>query len=160
MGLGANKTLRLPVDWYALIDDVVLREPERVVTRHRLDASDPFFRDHFPGRPVLPGVLATEALVQAARLLLEGHAEGAHRWVLGSAKAVRFSRFLTPGQWLVCDVKLLSASPEEAKVAVTGLVDADGRGGKASFEGLPTAVSGRLMLRPARFGAARNSQGS
>ncbi len=148
------------MDWYAFVDDVVLREPERVVTRHRLDTTDPFFRDHFPGRPVLPGVLATEALVQAGRLLLKGHVEGAGRWVLGSARAVRFSRFLTPGQWLGCDVRLLSASPEEAKVAVAGLVGDDGEFDIASLDGLPTAVSGRLVLRPARFGAAWNPRGS
>jgi 3-hydroxyacyl-[acyl-carrier-protein] dehydratase len=148
------------VDWYAFVDDVVLHEPERVVTRHRLDETDPFFRDHFPGRPVLPGVLATEALVQAGRVLLEGHVEGGLRWVLGSAKAVRFSRFLTPGQWLVCDVRLLSATPEEAKLAVAGLVGEGGEIDVAALDGLPTAVSGRLVLRPARFGPAWNPRGS
>lgn len=148
------------MDWYAFVDDVLLHEPERVVTRHRLDQSDPFFRDHFPGRPVLPGVLATEALVQASRILLGGHAEGAERWVLGSARAVRFSRFLTPGQWLVCDVKLLAASAEEARVAVAGFVSEDDRCDAAAPDGLPTAVSGRLVLRPARFGAAWNPRAS
>lgn len=145
---GANKTLRLPVDWYALIDDVLLREPDRVVTRHRLDAGDPFFRDHFPGRPVLPGVLATEALVQAGRVLLEG---SPGRWVLGSARAVRFSRFLEPGQWLVADVRLLGATPGEAKLAVSGHASDDGRCDPADLAALPTAVSGRLTLRLARL---------
>jgi|GEM_PF-774950 len=148
------------MDWYVFVDDVVLREPERIVTRHRLDESDQFFRDHFPGRPVFPGVLATEALVQAGRLLLEGHVEDAKRWVLGSARAVRFSKFLTPGQWLVCDAKLLSVAPEEAKVAVTVLVGPDAECDVAALDGLPTAVSGRLTLRPSRLAAAWNPRGS
>lgn len=152
------------MDWYAFVDDTLLCEPERVVTRHRLNEADPFFRDHFPGRPVLPGVLATEALVQASRLLLEGHVdehvEGARRWVLGSARAVRFSTFLTPGQWLVCDVKLLGVSAEEAKLAVAGLVCGQGPCDLDALEGLATAVTGRLVLRPARFGAAWNPRAS
>lgn len=158
--MGANKTLRLPVDWYAFVDDILLHEPERVVTRHRLNPGDPFFRDHFPGRPVLPGVLATEALMQASRIMLDGHVGGAHRWVLGSARAVRFSKFLTAGQWLVCDVKLLGASAEEAKVAVAGHVCEDGKCDAEALDGLPTAVSGRLVMRPARFGAAWNPRAS
>lgn len=146
--------------WYAFVDDILLHEPERVVTRHRLDPSDPFFRDHFPGRPVLPGVLATEALVQASRIVLDGHVEGAGRWVLGSARAVRFSKFLTPGQWLVCDVKLLGVSTEEAKLAVAGHVCEDGECDTEALDSLPAAVSGRLVLRPARFGAAWNPRAS
>ncbi|UYV12192.1 MAG: hypothetical protein NCW75_12930 [Phycisphaera sp.] len=148
------------MDWYAFVDDILLHEPERVVTRHRLDQGDPFFRDHFPGRPVLPGVLATEALVQASRILLGDHVEGAARWVLGSARAVRFSKFLTPGQWLVCDVKLLRASAEEAKVAVAGLVADEAECDLGTLGGLPTAISGRLVLRPARIGGAWNPRAS
>lgn len=148
------------MDWYAFVDDILLHEPHRVVTRHRLDQSDLFFRDHFPGRPVLPGVLATEALVQASRILLGDQVEGAERWVLGSAWAVRFSKFLTPGQWLVCDVKLLAASAKEARVAATGLVCEGGQCDLDALDGLPTAVSGRLVLRPARFGAAWNPRAS
>ncbi len=148
------------MDWYAFVDDILIQEPDRVITRHRLDSADPFFRDHFPGRPVLPGVLAIEALVQAGRLVLDGRVEDAPRWVLGSARAVRFSRFLTPGQWLVCDVRLLGVKAGEAKLAVSGHASEDGQCEPSDLEGLPTAVSGRLTLRPARFGATWNPQGS
>jgi 3-hydroxyacyl-[acyl-carrier-protein] dehydratase len=136
------------VDWYAFADDILLREPDRVVTRHRLDPADPFFRDHFPGRPVLPGVLATEALVQAGRVLL---ADRDGRWVLGSARAVRFNRFLSPGQWLVAEVRLLGDVGEDAKLAVSGHASDDGRVDPADLGSLEAAVSGRLTLRRARL---------
>ncbi len=138
------------MDWYALIDDILVREPQRVVTRHRLDGADPFFRDHFPGRPVLPGVLAIEALVQAGRVLLESRVDQADRWVLGSARAVRFSSFLRPGQWLVCEVGLANLAGEEATISATGRACDDGDMDLDDLKALPAAVTGRLVLRRAR----------
>ncbi|MFI4915198.1 MAG: 3-hydroxyacyl-ACP dehydratase FabZ family protein [Phycisphaerales bacterium JB060] len=147
------------MDWYALTDDILLHEPDRVVTRHRLDADDPFFRDHFPGRPVLPGVLATEALVQAGRVLLAGHVEQADRWVLASARAVRFTSFLSPGQWLVCEVKLLGVEDGLARLAATGRSCDTDEIEPVELGSLPTALSGRLELRVPRFGPTWNPQG-
>lgn len=140
-----------PTDWYALLDDVLLREPDRVVTVHQLAESDPFFRDHFPGRPVLPGVLATEALLQACREMLAGQVEDGGRWVLDSAKALRFSQFLTPSQWLVCDVKLLDLGDQQAKIAASGYACDERPGSADALDGLSAAVSGRLVLRPIRL---------
>ena len=153
-------TLRSPVDWYAFAHDVLMREPDRVVTRHRLDEQDPFFRDHFPGRPVLPGVLAIEAMLQAGRTLLAQHHEDGGRWVLASSRALRFSRFLSPGQWLVCQVRLLEDEPANATVAASCFaLDASESGSEIdagseldAIDGLSTVVSGRLVLRPARLG--------
>lgn len=138
------------MDWYAPTDDVLLREHNRVVTRRRLDAADPYFRDHFPGRPVLPGVLAIESLVRAGRVLLSAQVEGADRWALGSARAVRFSSFLTPGQWLVCDVKLVKLEEATATIAATGRAWDQAEVDLADVEGLPAAISGRLTLRAGR----------
>ena len=135
-----------------MIDEVLLSEPDRVVTVHRLDEHDPFFRDHFPGRPVLPGVLATEALLQACRVLLQDRVPGGERWVLGSARAVRFSRFLSPGQWLACDVRLLERSEGQAKMAVSGFACDTKPAGPDGVDSQPPAVSGRLILRPVRMG--------
>ncbi|MGD1915044.1 MAG: 3-hydroxyacyl-ACP dehydratase FabZ family protein [Phycisphaerales bacterium] len=139
------------MDWYAFADSVVLREPDRVVTQHKLDPSDPFFRDHFPGRPVLPGVLATEALLQAGRALLEHRVDDGDRWVLGSVRAMRFSRFLEPGQWLVADVRLLDLRDDRAKLAATCLLSEGDAVQAEAVEGLAKAASGRLELRPVRL---------
>jgi len=142
----------LVVDWYDFAKDIVHREADRVVTRHRLDAEAPYFRDHFPGRPVLPGVLATEALLQAGRVLLSGQFAGGERWVLGSARAIRFSRFLEPGQWMVCDVKLLEASADQARIAAICGVSEGAQIALEAVGDLPQVASGRLVLRPARLG--------
>ena len=140
------------MDWYAFAQDVVHREPQRVVTRHGLTAEAPFFRDHFPGRPVMPGVLVTEAVLQAGRLLLGDRVAGGERWVLGAARAIRFSRFLEPGQWLVCDVSLMESSTDHARVRAACGVSERAEIDLDAIEALPQAASGRFVLRPPRVG--------
>lgn len=134
------------MDWYAPADEVVVVEPDRVVTRREVRAGEPCFRDHFPGRPVLPGVLAVEALVRACRCLLRGRESDAGRWVLASASAVRFSRFVEPGQTLECEARLLDHQPGRASFAATARVS-----GPGLPEGGAPAVNGRLTLRPVRL---------
>src|SRR5512144_1751813 len=54
-----------------LIDRVVVCEDgRRLVARKGVTAGEPFFAGHFPGRPMMPGVLICEALAQASALLV------------------------------------------------------------------------------------------
>jgi len=80
---------------YVFVDRIVECEPgERVVALKALAFNEEFFRDHFPGMPVLPGAMILEGFVQAARHCLGD--EG--RWVLHEVKGMRFNRFATPGE--------------------------------------------------------------
>lgn len=134
------------MDWYTPADEVVLLEPDRVVTRRLVRADEPCFRDHFPGRPVLPGVLGVEAMTRACRRLLEGRAEAGDRWVLGSASAVRFGRFVEPGQWLVCEAGLIKLEAARATCKATARIEGPG----LPDDGVP-AINARLVLRPVRL---------
>ena len=55
---------------FELIDQVLEHAPDRVVAIKNVTLAEEYLADHFPGFPVLPGVLMLEALVQAARHLL------------------------------------------------------------------------------------------
>ena len=57
---------------FQLIDRVLEREPDRLVATKCVTNAEEYLADHFPGFPVLPGVLMLEALVQAGRILLQG----------------------------------------------------------------------------------------
>ena len=54
---------------FLLIDRVESLEPERVVALKNVSINEPFFQGHFPGQPVMPGVLLLEAMAQAGAIL-------------------------------------------------------------------------------------------
>jgi beta-hydroxyacyl-ACP dehydratase FabZ len=54
---------------FLMIDHVELVEADRVVARKTVAANEPFLRGHFPGHPIMPGVLIIEALAQAGAVL-------------------------------------------------------------------------------------------
>lgn len=140
------------MDWYSFTGEVLHQDADRVVTARRLRADEPYFRDHFPGRPVLPGVLGVEAGVSAGRLLLAAAGHDADRLVLAGVRALRFSQFVQPGQWLVCDVRPARAGPADAGHALrlTAHAAPDKPAGIDRLDSLPTALSGRLVLREPR----------
>ena len=56
---------------FLLIDRVTELVPgERLIAYKNVSANEPFFQGHFPGNPVMPGVLIIEALAQAAAILM------------------------------------------------------------------------------------------
>jgi 3-hydroxyacyl-[acyl-carrier-protein] dehydratase len=84
---------------FAFIDRVLECEPgERVVAVKALALNEEFFRDHFPGMPVLPGSMILEGFVQAARHCLAAQPASDDRWVLAEVAQMRFNRFAVPGE--------------------------------------------------------------
>lgn len=92
-----------------LIDDVVEHEPgRRIVTVKNVTVNEEFFQGHFPGAPLMPGVLMIEALTQAATLLVLGPCESrpsAHVGLRGVENA-KFRRQVVPGDRLRLEVVL------------------------------------------------------
>ena len=93
---------------FLLIDEVVELEPgRRVVARREVRAEDPWFAGHFPGRPVMPGVLIVEAMAQtgAVAVLVEEENRGKIAFFAGIDDC-RFKRVVEPGDTLVltCEI--------------------------------------------------------
>ena len=94
-----------------LIDRVKECEPgKRIVALKNVSANEPYFQGHFPGRPIMPGVLILEAMAQAAGLLVfsaepPGGHEGSVYYYVGIDNA-RFKKPVTPGDQLELEVKL------------------------------------------------------
>lgn len=93
---------------FLLVDKIVELEPgERAVGLKNVSGNEPFFPGHFPGRPVMPGVLIVEALAQtgAVALLSASGLEGKIAYFAGIDKC-RFRRPVVPGDQLRLEVTL------------------------------------------------------
>ena len=92
-----------------MVDRVVELESGRVRTVKNVSNNEPFFVGHFPGNPVMPGVLIIEALAQSAAILAlaERQAERQYVFVLTGVDKARFRRPVVPGDQLEMEVKLV-----------------------------------------------------
>jgi beta-hydroxyacyl-ACP dehydratase FabZ len=89
---------------FLMVDRVIELEPaKKIIAIKNVSFNEEFFSGHFPGKPVMPGVLMIEAMAQAAILLLcagkDGALDQSYTYYLGSAK-VRFLHPVTPGDQL------------------------------------------------------------
>ena len=98
----------LPHRYPMLLVDRVLRL-ERDVSITAIKAvtiNEQFFQGHFPGRPIMPGVLQLEAMAQAGIFLFEGALEGGKLAFLTGVENARFKKPVVPGDQLILEVKL------------------------------------------------------
>ncbi|MGH8084998.1 MAG: 3-hydroxyacyl-ACP dehydratase FabZ [Lysobacter sp.] len=96
---------------FLLVDRVVELEPnKRVLAYKNVSANENFFNGHFPGQPVMPGVLVVEALAQAGGLLTQLSRDGdnaqAKLFYLVKIDNAKFSRMVVPGDRLDLEVTL------------------------------------------------------
>ena len=96
---------------FLLVDRVVeFQKDKRVLAYKNVTCNEPFFTGHFPGHPVMPGVLVIEALAQAGGLLTQlsrdpGAGDG-QTFSLVKVDNAKFSRMVVPGDRLELDVEL------------------------------------------------------
>jgi 3-hydroxyacyl-[acyl-carrier-protein] dehydratase len=96
---------------FLLVDRVVELVPnEKLVAWKNVTSNEPFFMGHFPGHPVMPGVLILEALAQACALLgykSTGVSPETHVTYLMSIEGAKFRRPVMPGDRLVLTVEVV-----------------------------------------------------
>jgi len=96
---------------FLLVDRVVALEPHKRLTAIKnVTINEPFFQGHFPGHPIMPGVLVIEAMAQAAGLLTQlssapRPADESPLYYLVKVDKARFSRTVVPGDQLVLEVQ-------------------------------------------------------
>ncbi|MDA0711332.1 MAG: 3-hydroxyacyl-ACP dehydratase FabZ [bacterium] len=95
---------------FLLLDRVIEWEPgKRLVAIKNVTMNEPFFQGHFPGKPVMPGVLILEAMAQGAAILMKKDSdEDMVPLFMGIDKA-RFRRQVVPGDQLRLEVETLKA---------------------------------------------------
>jgi 3-hydroxyacyl-[acyl-carrier-protein] dehydratase len=110
---------------FALVDKVIEYEAgKRAVGVKCVTKNEEFFNGHFPGRPIMPGVLQVEALAQLAGIVslqMEGAAPGAVFFFAG-ADGVKWKKPVVPGDTLILEVEIKKWNKK------FGLCKASGRG--------------------------------
>jgi 3-hydroxyacyl-[acyl-carrier-protein] dehydratase len=96
---------------FLLVDRVVEFEKDRRVLAYKnVSCNEPFFIGHFPGHPVMPGVLVVEALAQAGGVLTQLSRDpselGKDTFYLVKVDNAKFSRMVVPGDRLELEVEL------------------------------------------------------
>lgn len=94
---------------FLLVDRVVELDPlKRILAYKNVSQNEPFFKGHFPDRPIMPGVLIIEALAQAGGLiiLLSRGEQEVHKFYMAKVESARFSQMVIPGDRLDLEVTL------------------------------------------------------
>jgi 3-hydroxyacyl-[acyl-carrier-protein] dehydratase len=115
---------------FLLVDRVLevhLDDPPRIRALKNVTMNEPFFQGHFPGHPVMPGVLILEAMAQAAGCLahLARKADGSEDqlYYLVKIDKARFNRVVTPGDQLIFEVQQKRLMRGMGLYQATALVD-------------------------------------
>jgi beta-hydroxyacyl-ACP dehydratase FabZ len=114
---------------FVFVDRVLeFEQDKRIVCLKNVTINEPYFPGHFPGRPVMPGVLLVEAMAQAAGVLvLESHREeyaGRNFYFMGIDK-VRFRKIVRPGDQVKLEAQILRRRGDVWKLKCRCLVEGD-----------------------------------
>lgn len=115
---------------FALVDKVVeLDAGKKAVGIKCVTKNEEFFNGHFPGKPIMPGVLQLEAMAQLAGIVMAGMdgAEPGAIFFFGGAEGVKWKKPVVPGDVLVMEVEVLKFNKRFGICKATGKGYVDGK---------------------------------
>lgn len=111
---------------YLLIDRITDIVPWQSATGLKCVAlAEDYFIDHFPERPVMPGVLIVEALNQLCAWLIAASSDFRQTGMLASIRSAKFKKFVTPGTQL--HLRVTITQPIESRLHVDGQARVEGK---------------------------------
>jgi beta-hydroxyacyl-ACP dehydratase FabZ len=114
---------------FLLVDRILECIPDRkVIGLKNVTINEPFFQGHFPGAPIMPGVLIIEAMAQAGGILAISSIpelnEGTLMYFMGLDQ-VRFRKQVVPGDQLILELEIIKKRAKVIKMS--GLAKVDGQ---------------------------------
>jgi len=111
---------------FLLIDRIVEFEPKkRLVAIKNVTINEPYFQGHFPGYPIMPGVLVVEAMAQAGGIIMMHEIPDREKKlvVFTGIERAKFRRPVTPGDQLRIEVDVLSMKLRAGRIEGKAWVD-------------------------------------
>jgi len=101
-----------------LVDRILEIQEKRIIGIKNVSANEQFFQGHFPGAPVMPGVLIVEAMAQCAAVLFLREIEDRDKklFLFGGVDKARFRKPVVPGDQLILDCEMLARRANTVKV--------------------------------------------
>jgi UDP-3-O-[3-hydroxymyristoyl] N-acetylglucosamine deacetylase/3-hydroxyacyl-[acyl-carrier-protein] dehydratase len=111
---------------FLMVDKVLKIEGNKITALKNIGINEPWFAGHFPGHPILPGVLQLEAIAQVAGILMLRQAENFGRIAyFMAADSVKWRKPVRPGDALIVDVELTKSRGKIGKAKGTCYVDSE-----------------------------------
>ena len=130
---------------FILVDQLLSHDPgKRLVMSKNVTMAEEYLADHFPGFPVLPGVMMLEAAIQTAAWVVRHHLNFAHSLiVLKEARGVRYGSFVSPGQTLIMTADAVEITATRSDFKIKGTLGGAGGGATPSrpASNSPTSIS-------------------
>ena len=111
---------------FLLIDRIVeFERAKRIVALKNVTMNEQFFQGHFPGAPIMPGVLVIEAMAQAGAVLMLSEMEDRHSKlaVFTGIDGAKFRRSIVPGDQIRIEVDVVSFRPRAGKMEGKAYID-------------------------------------
>jgi len=110
---------------FLMVDKITKIEGNKIVGLKNVTANEPYFQGHFPGMPIMPGVLQLEAIAQVAGIMMLRQAENFGKLAyFMSAESVRWRKPVKPGDSLVISVEFIKTRGKIGKA--NGVCSVDG----------------------------------
>jgi len=150
------------LEYFEMIDQVVSldRDAKRLEATSTVPMESPVFEGHFPGHPLVPGVLLTETMAQASGYLVLGLMGFTHMPFLMAVDKARFRTFVGPGTILTIQAQLehegSGYAVTKAKILADGkpICDAELRFRIMPF---PEGMDGQMRAQAKRIGLIREA---
>ncbi|UCD06649.1 MAG: 3-hydroxyacyl-ACP dehydratase FabZ [candidate division WOR-3 bacterium] len=107
---------------FLFVDEVLEVSDERILAKRLIRDDEYFFTGHFPGEPIMPGVLMVEAIAQAGGVMLLRNRRNAIPLFMAIDR-VRFRKIVKPGDTLILEARLLQDRGKIVKITGTATVN-------------------------------------
>lgn len=109
---------------FLMVDRITELEPNaKAVGIKNVTVNEPFFQGHFPGNPIMPGVLIVEAMAQIAGVLAFGSGVQGNAVFFMSIEKAKFRKPVVPGDQLRMEIKVIQQRGNVWKFSGTATVD-------------------------------------